>query len=90
MACLTPRLGRRCTIRRRCAGLPGLSYVKTRSRTRALFASFCHLPERHRLTEAIFATIGRYLSQRGLVMRQGTLVDATITNLVQTFLKKFA
>ena len=39
---------------------------------------FRHLLERHRLTETIFATIHQYLSERGLVMRQGTLVDATI------------
>ena len=40
--------------------------------------TFRHLLERHQLTEAIFATIDQYLSEQGLVMRQGTLVDATI------------
>ena len=46
--------------------------------------TFRHLLERRRLTEAIFATISRYLSERGLVMRQGTLVDATILHALSS------
>jgi IS5 family transposase len=39
---------------------------------------FRRLLEKHNLTAAIFDTINRYLSERGLLLRQGTLVDATI------------
>ena len=39
---------------------------------------FRRLLEKHNLTAAIFETINRYLSERGLLLRQGTLVDATI------------
>ena len=39
---------------------------------------FRRLLEKHNLTAAIFETINRYLSDQGLLLRQGTLVDATI------------
>ena len=39
---------------------------------------FRHLLERHRLTEKIFAKVNHHLHERGLLMRQGTIVDATI------------
>ena len=39
---------------------------------------FRRLLERHNLTAAIFETINRYLTDRGLLLRQGALVDATI------------
>jgi IS5 family transposase len=39
---------------------------------------FRRLLERHNLTAAIFETINQYLTDRGLLLRQGTLVDATI------------
>ncbi len=39
---------------------------------------FRHLLERHGLTERIFADIAGHLQERGLLMKQGTLVDATI------------
>ena len=34
--------------------------------------------EEHKLTEAIFEQVNAHLSERGLLMREGTLVDATI------------
>ena len=40
--------------------------------------NFRHLPERHRLTEAIFADVNAHLADKGITMRSGTLVDATI------------
>ena len=39
---------------------------------------FRHLLEAHALPEQIFATVGTLLAQRGLLMKSGTIVDATI------------
>ncbi|MGI9281036.1 MAG: IS5 family transposase [Endozoicomonas sp.] len=40
--------------------------------------NFRHLLEEHDLQEAIFAAINRDLKERGLLMKRGTLVDATL------------
>jgi IS5 family transposase len=40
--------------------------------------NFRHLLERHGLTEAIFADVNRHLADKGITLRSGTLVDATI------------
>jgi len=40
--------------------------------------NFRHVLERHRLTEAMFAEVGALLAERGLMLRRGTIVDATI------------
>src|SRR3569833_1572600 len=39
---------------------------------------FLHWLEEHDLTRALFDEIGAMLEERGLLMRQGTIVDATI------------
>jgi IS5 family transposase len=39
---------------------------------------FRHWLERHDLTKAVFDEVGAMLAERGLLMRQGTIVDATI------------
>jgi len=39
---------------------------------------FRHLLERHRLTEALFAEIGALLEEKRLLLKAGTIVDATI------------
>lgn len=39
---------------------------------------FRHLLEEHELTKAIFAEIGSLLEEKGLLLKQGTIVDATI------------
>ena len=39
---------------------------------------FRHLLERHELTKAIFTEVSALLSERGILLREGTLVDATI------------
>jgi len=39
---------------------------------------FRHLLEQHRLTEAIFAEVRALLESRGLLLKSGTIVDATI------------
>src|SRR4030042_1065926 len=41
---------------------------------------FRHLLEKHDLTKKIFEKTQRYLSERGLLLREGTIVDATIIN----------
>ena len=40
--------------------------------------NFRHLLERHELTEALFAEVNGHLSDNGITLRAGTLVDATI------------
>lgn len=40
--------------------------------------NFRHLLERHKLTEKIFEKTRLYLKDRGLLVREGTIVDATI------------
>ncbi|SEP25108.1 transposase, IS5 family [Salinihabitans flavidus] len=40
--------------------------------------NFCHLLERHEMTEAIFAEVNAYLADKGMTLRSGTLVDSTI------------
>ena len=39
---------------------------------------FRHLLEAHELTKAIFAEVNALLAERGILMREGTIVDATI------------
>ena len=39
---------------------------------------FRHLLERHQLTAALFETVNTLLDQRGLTVKRGTIVDATI------------
>jgi IS5 family transposase len=40
--------------------------------------NFQHLLEKHKLAPAILAVINGYLQEKGLSLRQGTIVDATI------------
>jgi IS5 family transposase len=42
--------------------------------------NFRHLLEKHQLTEKIFEKTKQYLSGKGLMLREGTIVDATIIN----------
>lgn len=39
---------------------------------------FRHLLKEHELTRKIFEEIGGLLEEKGLLLRQGTIVDATI------------
>jgi len=39
---------------------------------------FRHLLEKHNLTASLFAEVNTHLRDKGLMLRQGTLVDATI------------
>jgi IS5 family transposase len=40
--------------------------------------NFRHLLEKHNLTKQIFEKIKKYLTEKGLLLREGTIVDATI------------
>jgi IS5 family transposase len=40
--------------------------------------NFRHLLERHNLTEALFEAVSSYLEERALLMRGGTIMDATL------------
>ena len=42
--------------------------------------NFRHLLEKHQLTEKIFENTKHYLADKGLMLREGTIVDATIIN----------
>lgn len=41
---------------------------------------FRHLLERHQLTAAMFAAVGASLARKGILLKSGTIVDATILN----------
>jgi IS5 family transposase len=57
---------------RRFAGIePG----DDRSPDETTILNFRHLPERHGLTEAIFAEVNAHLADKGITLRSGTLVD---------------
>lgn len=56
----------------------GLELGEDRIPDETTILNFRHLPERHALTEAIFAEVNAYLAENGLTLRSGTLVDATI------------
>jgi IS5 family transposase len=40
--------------------------------------NFRHWPEQHQLARQLFKTVNRWLTEAGVMMIQGTLVDATI------------
>lgn len=40
--------------------------------------NFRHLLERHQLTESIFNAINGHLAEKGLLLREGTIIDATL------------
>jgi IS5 family transposase len=42
--------------------------------------NFRHLLEEHDLTKQVFEKTNKYLSEKGLLLREGTIVDATIIN----------
>jgi len=42
--------------------------------------NFRHFVEKHKLTEKLFAQTRRYLIEKGMLVREGTIVDATILN----------
>lgn len=43
--------------------------------------NFRHLLESHQLTESIFNAINGHLAEKGLLLREGTIVDATLRRM---------
>jgi transposase, IS5 family len=59
-------------------GFAGIDLSVARVPDATTVLNFRHWLERHDLTRALFDEIGAMLEERGLLMRQGTIVDATI------------
>jgi IS5 family transposase len=59
-------------------GFAGIDLAVERVPDATTLLHFRHWLERHELTKALFDEIAAMLEERGLLMRQGTIVDATI------------
>lgn len=62
------------SIRRFCLGSASLDSVPDESSIRR----FRHLLEEHRLAEKLMQTVNRLLSEKGIMTKRGTIVDATL------------
>ena len=56
----------------------GIELISDRIPDETTILSFRHLLEKHGLGEQIFDTVKAHLSEKGMTMRQGTIVDATL------------
>jgi transposase, IS5 family len=56
----------------------GIDLISDRIPDETTILAFRHLLEKHELGEQIFETVKAHLSVRGMTMRQGTIVDATL------------
>ena len=56
----------------------GIDLAQDHSPDTTTILSFRHFIERHQLAEEIFKTVGQYMREKGLLLREGTVVDATI------------
>jgi IS5 family transposase len=56
----------------------GIELISDRIPDETTILSFRHLLEKHELGEQIFDTVKALLADRGVTMRQGTIVDATL------------
>jgi transposase, IS5 family len=56
----------------------GIDMISERIPDETTILAFRHLLEKHALGEQIFETVKAHLSSRGMTMRQGTIVDATL------------
>ena len=59
-------------------GFAGIDLVVTAVPDATTVLNFRHWLEQHDLTRVLFDEVGAMLEERGLLMRQGTIVDATI------------
>ncbi len=66
-----------CTKSPPCACLPDYP-LDSALPDRTTIMNFRHLLEQHQLARQLFKTINRWLAEAGVMMTQGTLVDATI------------
>ena len=62
------------TIRR----FAGIDLISDRIPDETTILAFRHLLEKHDLGQKIFETVKAYLKQRGMAMKQGTIIDATL------------
>jgi IS5 family transposase len=56
----------------------GIDLVSDRIPDETTILTFRHLLEKHELGEQIFEPVQDHLNARGMTMRQGTIVDATV------------
>jgi IS5 family transposase len=56
----------------------GINLISDRIPDETTILAFRHLLEKNNLGERIFETVKSHLSKRGMTMRQGTIVDATL------------
>jgi transposase, IS5 family len=56
----------------------GIDMLSDRIPDETTILAFQHLLEKHNLGEQIFESVKAHLSERGMTMRQGTIVDATL------------
>ncbi len=56
----------------------GIELISDRILDETTILTFRHLLEKHKLGKAIFETVKTHPSTRGMTMRQGTIVDATL------------
>jgi len=56
----------------------GIELISDRIPDETTILTFRHLLEKHTLGEQIFEIVKAHLSARGMTMRQGTIVDATL------------
>src|SRR6185503_19324729 len=56
----------------------GIEFAQVGVRVETTILKFRHLLERHDLTKRLFVEVREYLEQQGLLLRTGTIVDATI------------
>jgi IS5 family transposase len=56
----------------------GIDLVSERIQDETTILAFQHLLEKHNLGEQIFKTVKVHLRERGMAMKQGTIIDATL------------
>jgi IS5 family transposase len=56
----------------------GIALITDRIPDVTTILAFRHLLEKHELGDQIFETVKAHFSERGMTMRQGTIVDATL------------
>jgi len=56
----------------------GIDLVSDRIPDETTILAFLHLLEKHNLGEQIFETVKAHLKDRGMAMKQGTIIDATL------------
>ena len=62
----------------------GIDLARDTAPAATTLLKFRHLPERHQLTESLFNAINAHLAEKGLLLREGTLVDATLTHCARS------